>query len=173
MNKASLAMLVMPMLSVIVFGNCKDRKRTHIKGQSMMYQKLTTNMMVEDVDQTVEFYTDILGFEFIMGVPENSQEIVTARQKNQPLGFAIMKCGNVEMMFQAKKSLAEEIPKFRDMEIGGSLTFYIEVQDVTKLYDKLKDRITIVKDMEAKFYGKQEFYVRDCNGYILGFAGDI
>ncbi|HUS72520.1 MAG TPA: hypothetical protein VMY06_05585, partial [Sedimentisphaerales bacterium] len=57
------------------------------------------------------------------------------------------------------------------MGIGGSLTFYIEVQDVKGLYAKLKDKVTIVKDMRTTFYGKQEFYIRDCNGYILTFAG--
>ncbi|MBW7992722.1 MAG: bleomycin resistance family protein [Planctomycetes bacterium] len=138
-----------------------------------MYKKLTTNMMVENVNSTVDFYGDVLGFEFVMGVPENSQEIVAARHNNQPLSFAIMKCGNVEMMFQTKKSMAEEIPKFSGIQIGGSMTFYIDVEDVKGLYAKLKDKVTIIKDMHATFYGKQEFYIRDCNGYILTFSGAI
>ena len=143
------------------------------KKGNVMYKKLTTNMMVDDVSRTLDFYGDVLGFEFVMGVPENSQEIVTTRQKDQALGFAIMKWGNIEMMFQAKRSLMEEIPEFSGMDIGGSLTFYIEVEDIKELYAKLKDKVEIIKDMQTKFYGKQEFYIRDCNGYILGFAGDI
>ncbi len=139
----------------------------------VMYKKLTTNMMVEDVSRTVDFYSDVLGFEFVMGVPENSREIVTKRQKGQALGFAITKCDNIDMMFQATQSLTKEIPDFRGMDIGGSLTFYIEVKDVKGLYAKLKDKVTIVKDMQTTFYGKQEFYIRDCNGYILTFAGEI
>ena len=138
-----------------------------------MYKKLTTNMMVEDVSRTVDFYSDVLGFEFVMGVPENSQEIVTTRQKGQALDFAITKCGNIEMMFQTRHALTEEVPEFSGMGIGGSLTFYIEVEDIKGLYAKLKDKVTILKDMQTTFYGKQEFYIRDCNGYILGFAGDI
>lgn len=139
----------------------------------VMYKKLTTNMMVEDVSRTVDFYSDVLGFEFVMGVPENSREIVTKRQKGQALGFAITKCDNIDMMFQATQSLTKEIPDFRGMDIGGSLTFYIEVKDVKGLYAKLKDKVTIVKDMQTTFYGKHEFYIRDCNGYILTFAGEI
>jgi len=160
-------------ISVALPGGCKDKKQADIKGENIMYMKLTTNMMVENVNSTVDFYGDVLGFEFVMGVPENSQEIVTARQNNQTLGFALMKCGNVEMMFQEKKIMAEEIPEFSGMQIGGSLTFYIDVEDVKGLYAKLKDKVTIIKDMHATFYGKQEFYIRDCNGYILTFAGSI
>lgn len=143
------------------------------EGVKTMYKKLTTNMMVEDVNRTADFYGDVLGFEFVMGVPENSQEIVTARQEDQTLGFAIVKRGDVEMMFQTKESLAEEIPEFNGMKIGGSLTFYIEVENVKGLYAELKDKVTVIKDMRTTFYGKLEFYIRDCNGYILTFAGDI
>jgi len=138
-----------------------------------MYKKLTTNMMVEDVNRTVDFYSNVLGFQFVMGVPEDSQEIVTAMQKDQALGFAIVKCENVEMMFQAKKSLALEIPEFSGMKIGGSLTFYIEVENVKGLYEELRDKVTIIKDMQATFYGKREFYIRDFNGYVLTLAGDV
>lgn len=138
-----------------------------------MYKKLTTNMMVDHVNRTADFYSDVLGFEFVMGVPEDSREIVTARQKEQALGFAIVKCGNVEMMFQSKTFLAREIPEFSGMKIGGSLTFYMEVENVKGLYEELKDKVTIIKDMRTTFYGKREFYIRDCNGYVLTFAGDV
>lgn len=143
------------------------------KQRNIMYKKLTTNMVVEDVNSTVDFYKDVLGFEFVIGVPENSQDIVTHRQKGQKLCFAVMKYASIEMMFQTKESLAKEMPEFGKMDIGGSVTFYIDVDDVKELYEKLKDKVTIVLEPEAKFYGKQEFYIRDCNGYILGFAGEI
>ncbi len=173
MRNAVSAIQVILVILVAAIGGCKERKETDIKKENVMYKKLTTNMMVEDVNRTVDFYSEVLGFELVMGVPENSREIVTTRQKGQALGFAIMKCGNIEMMFQAKRSLTEEIPELSGMDIGGSLTFYIEVQDVKGLYTKLKDKVTIVKDMQTTFYGKQEFYIRDCNGYILTFAGGI
>lgn len=135
-----------------------------------MYKKLTTNMIVDDVNRTVDFYCNVLGFEFVMGVPRDSQEIVTAKQNDQALGFAIVKCDNVEMMFQAKKSLAREIPQFGGMKIGGSLTFYVEVDNVEGLYDELKEKVTIIRDLQTTFYGMREFYIRDCNGYVLTFA---
>jgi uncharacterized glyoxalase superfamily protein PhnB len=143
------------------------------EGATTMYKKLTANMMVENVNHTIDFYSDVLGFEFVMGVPEGSQEIVTERQKGQALGFAIVRCGVVEMMLQARTSMIDEVPDFRDTSIGASLTFYIEVDNIAGLYKRLRDKVEIIRDKQTTFYGKQEFYIRDCNGYILTFAGNV
>ena len=136
-----------------------------------MYIKLTTNMMVEDVNDTVDFYNGVLGFEFVMGVPEDGQNIVTSNQEDQRLNFALVKSGNVEMMFQSRKSLVNEFPEFSNMNIGGSLTFYIDVENIKQLHQNLKEKVKFIKDTHTTFYGKQEFTIQDCNGYILTFAG--
>lgn len=136
----------------------------------MELKKLTTNLMVEDVNRTIEFYKETLGFEFVMAVPKDSQEVLMEIPKDKSLIYAMMKRGNIEMMFQAKDSLSEDIPVFKDMAIGGSLTFYFEVENINDLYSELKEKVTIVKELHTTFYGMQEFYVKDCNGYILGFA---
>lgn len=138
--------------------------------RAMALTKLTPNLMVEDVNRTVEFYQEVLGFEFVMGVIEELQEILTAYQQDRSLDYAMMKCGNVEMMFQAKRSLAESLPMLRGREIGGTLTLYMELDRVSELYARIRDKVTIVKDLHATFYGMQEFYIEDCNGYILAFA---
>ena len=153
--------------------NAVEEQSVLNKGQKIMYKKMTPNMMVEDMNRTLDFYSNILGFDFVIGVPEDSQDIVTERQNTQPLQFVIMKSGNIELMFQTRKTLTGEIPQFEGTNIGGSSTLYIEVEDIKKLYAELKDKVAVVKEMETKFYGKQEFYIRDCNGYIIGFAGDI
>ena len=77
------------------------------------------------------------------------------------------------MMFQAKNSMTEEIPGFDGMDVGASLTFYIDVGNIAALYKELSGKVTIIRDMQTTFYGKQEFYIRDCNGYVLTFAGDV
>ena len=142
-------------------------------GENTMYSKLTTNMIVDNVNNSIDFYCNILELEFVMGVPENSQEIVTIRQNTQPLCFALLKSGNVDMMFQSKKSVISEFPEFDGMNAGGPMTLYFDVEDVKQLYDNLKDKVKIIKDLHPTFYGKQEFYIKDCNGYFLTFAGTI
>ena len=139
-------------------------------GMPMALKKLAPNLMVEDVNRTVEFYREVLEFEFVMGVIEEIQEIMTSYQKDRLLDYAMMKCGDVEIMFQGKRSLTEALPVLRDKEIGGTLTLYMEIEGVQELYGRIKDKVTVVKDLHTTFYGMQEFYVLDCNGYILTFA---
>ena len=125
-------------------------------------KKITANLMVESVDTTIAFYKDVLGFEVITTVPDAG-----------PFDWAWMKRGDVELMFQSRPSLSGDMPAFADKEVGGTFGLYINVEGVQSLYDTIKDKVTIIKDMHTTFYGAQEFYIQDCNGYILGFAEDI
>ena len=125
---------------------------THLK-------KLTPNIMVENVNSTIEFYQKFLGFESLATVPEEG-----------PFAWAMLKRDTVELMFQSRTSLSEEIPALQQKEIGGALTFYIEVDDVKELYEHLRESVTIVQDMHQTFYGAQEFAIQDCNGFILTFS---
>jgi uncharacterized glyoxalase superfamily protein PhnB len=129
--------------------------------------------MVEDVNLTLEYYQDILGYEFIMGVPRDSKEIIIWWEKETPLDYAMVKQGNVEIMFQSRESLAHDLPLYKDEIMGASPTFYIEVNGVDDLYDRIKDKTRIVRGPYEAFYGMKEFYIQDCNGYIIGFAENI
>ena len=125
----------------------------------MAIKKLTPNLMVEDVNATVEFYRDVLGFDLLVTVPDSGT-----------FDWAMMKCGEAEIMFQARGSLIEELPAFEGAEIGGSLTLYFEVEDVESFHERIKDKVSVIQEMETKFYGMREFYIRDCNGYTLALS---
>jgi lactoylglutathione lyase len=128
----------------------------------MTLKRLTPNLMVEDVNLTIEFYEEVLGFELGQTVPETGQFV-----------WASMKSGAVEMMFQSRPSLTEEIPALEDREIGGSLTFHIQMEGVEELYAMIKDSVTVLQDLHTTFYGMKEFSILDCNGYILAFAEGV
>ena len=115
--------------------------------------------MVEDVNRTVGFYADCLGFELLTSVPEEGK-----------FDWAMMHRDSVEIMFQARSSLGEEIPALADAPIGGSLTFYTEVTGLKDLYDGLEGKVGFVQDLHTTFYGTQEFAFRDCNGYIIVYS---
>jgi len=127
-----------------------------------MLKKLTPNLMVEDVGQTLTFYQDVLGFEVVMTLPETA-----------PFDFAIAQRDGIELMFQSRQSLSENVPALEGSVIGASQTFYIEVTGITDLYQQLRDRVEIVVDLHTTFYGTQEMYFRDINGYILSFSEAI
>ena len=132
--------------------------------------KLTPNLMVKDVNKTVEFYRDILGFQFVMAVPKSSKEICMEIPQDKTLAFALMKNGNVEIMFQATESLSEDISAFKGMKIGASISLYFDIDNIAEYHESLKSKAEIVKELHTTWYGGQEFYIRDCNGYILGFS---
>ena len=124
-----------------------------------MLKKLTPNLMVENVAETLAFYRARLGFEVVTTLPEQ-----------EPFDFAIVKRDGVELMFQSRPSLSENVPALTGSPIGASQTFYIEVTGIRDLYESLREKVEIVVDFHTTFYGTQEFYFRDINGYILSFS---
>jgi uncharacterized glyoxalase superfamily protein PhnB len=125
-----------------------------------MLERLIPNLMVEDVNQTVKFYQDILGcFELVITDPKEGK-----------LDWAMMRCEDVEIMFQSRDSLVEKVPELKDVSTGGTAVIYIEAEDVEDIYDWVKDRVEVIKELHDTPWGRKEFFIKDCNGYILVFA---
>lgn len=125
----------------------------------MAFRKLTPNLMVPDVGRTVDFYRDVLDFELAATMPDQ-----------RPYEWAMLGRDDVVLTVQSRESLGAEIPALHERPIGGSLALYIDVDDVDSLFDRLKTRVAVVVDPHTTFYGTREFYIQDCNGYILGFS---
>ncbi|MFH1288085.1 MAG: VOC family protein [bacterium] len=134
-----------------------------------MFKKLTPNIMVKDVNKTTDYYKQKLEFEFVMGVDEN-KEVKMGNFDNSILTWAMLKKDDVEIMLQRDDSLVKELPDFKGLNIGGTFTLYISIQDVKGFYEKIKNNVEIVKDMHKTFYGADEFVIKDLNGYIIYFA---
>ena len=132
--------------------------------------KLSPNLMVKDVKETVEFYQNNLGFKLIMAVPETQDGILSEIPKDKNVVYALVKNGNVEIMFQTEKSFKEAVPALANALVGASCTLYIELENLENLYARIKDRVEVVKELFTTWYGMKEFYIRDNNGYILTFA---
>lgn len=126
--------------------------------------------MVKDVKETVEFYQKNLGFQLIMAVPETQDGILNEIPLDKKVVYALVKNGDVEIMFQAEKSFKEDVPVLRDSQIEASCTFYIELENIEDFYNSIKDKVDIVKELFTTWYGMKEFYIRDNNGYILTIA---
>lgn len=120
-------------------------------------ESISPNIFVKDIKETIKFYQSI-GFKTVMTVPEQGD-----------LVWAMMACGNVTFMFQTFDSLGSELPTISRQD-GGSLLLYIQKNDIRTFYDKIKDKVNIVKGLEKTFYGATEFAIRDINNYILTFA---
>ena len=124
-------------------------------------ESLSPNIFVNSMKETIQFYT-VLGFTLIMTVPEGDQE--------EP-DWAMMINHNVTFMFQTFKSLKNDLPEINRTN-GGSLLFYIKVNEIRELFEKIHKHVTVIKEIEKTFYGATEFSIKDNNGYVLTFAED-
>jgi uncharacterized glyoxalase superfamily protein PhnB len=122
-------------------------------------KKLTPNLIVSDVSRSIAFYRDVLGFIIEQTVPDA-----------EPFVFAIVKSGSVEIFLNAPGPAHEEYPAFKDRSIGGTLTLFMDVENIGASYDELKDRVQLVMPLEKKWYGVIEFAFLDPDGYIITFA---
>ena len=136
----------------------------------MTIKKLTPNLAVQDIKKTVAFYQEHLGFALVMAVPESQDGIEQVLNDGKEYVYALMQCEGAEIMFQRVDTFKRDVILATDSAIGASTSFYMEVDDIVGLHQKIKATNAQVTDIKTTWYGMQEFYLRDLNGYILGFA---
>lgn len=118
---------------------------------------LTPNIFVHNIEETIKFY-ETIGFKVGMSVPEEGDFV-----------WVMMTCGKVSFMFQTFESLGSELPEI-SRQNGGSLLLYIQIKEIRQFYEKIKDKVKVIKGLERTFYGATEFSVLDNNNYVLTFA---
>jgi catechol 2,3-dioxygenase-like lactoylglutathione lyase family enzyme len=121
--------------------------------------KLTPNLVVSDLQRSLAFYRDVLGFTVAMVVPDEPPHV-----------FAALRSGAVEIFLNARESAVSEYPAFTERPLGGTLTLFIDVKGIHDVHDSLRSRVTIVMPLEKKWYGVTEFAFEDPDGYIITFA---
>ena len=134
-------------------------------------KRLTPNMAVENVEESVKFYTEVLGFQLAMAVSEDKSHVGQEIIEGKSYIWANVMFGDVGFMFQRKDSFEADILPVES--IGASASFYIEVEDIENLYNKIRENTEVIKELGTVWYGAKEFYIKDINGYILGFSQRI
>jgi uncharacterized glyoxalase superfamily protein PhnB len=125
----------------------------------MQIKKLTPNLVVRNVEASLRFYSEILGLEKAMTVPDES-----------PYIFAAVSNGAVEIFFNDQKSVAAEYPKLA-ASIGASLTLYMEVDSLQPVFDRVqKAGAKVSMPITDQFYGMKEFAFEDVDGYTITIA---
>lgn len=132
-------------------------------------KKLTPNLAVNNIRETIEYYQNNFGFEIAMAVSEDKSSMGAELVEDKEYVWAMIACGDVTLMLQRTDSYSEDVGVSVN-ELGASATLYMEVEDVDALYASVKNSVNIIKEIDTTWYGQREFYVRDCNGYILVFA---
>ena len=130
---------------------------------TMKLKTITPNLMVDDVNKSVSFYCDVLGFTVIATVPDTGK-----------FDFAMIGKDSVTMMFQTLTSFTEALPRFSGMKKGSGILLYFDVENLDEIYGKVKQSgAEIVVDLNTTFYGTREFTILDPDGYLVCFAEDV
>jgi catechol 2,3-dioxygenase-like lactoylglutathione lyase family enzyme len=116
--------------------------------------------MVNDVERTAAFYVDVLGFDRGVDVKTDGET-----------AFVVLVQGSIEIMLQSAASLNRELPGVFGKRPTATGLLYIDVDDVEALHEAVKGKVEIIKPLHVAEHGETVFYLRDPNGYVLGFAG--
>lgn len=126
---------------------------------AITFKKLTPNLVVANVERSVGFYQDVLGFQFAFGVPEESPRVFAAVQRD-----------GLEIFFNLPDAANEDYPDLRGRTPGGALTQFIEVEGINELYEAIRQKARVIMPIKDQFYGMREFAIADPDGWILTFA---
>lgn len=169
MKKVSSAFLILPAIFLgfaiiwILVGNFSlNFKTTNESENKMTFESVTVNLMVENVNETIEFYEKNFGFKVTETVPDSGDYV-----------FATVKADSVQLMLLKKEVVASDLPSIKGKDTGGTFTLFFVVSDIKEVYKKATKNCELIKDLEDMFYGMREFTVKENNGYIFTFAQRI
>ena len=133
----------------------------------MKFSDVTPNLVVSNVERSMAFYRDVLGFTVTATVPDAA-----------PFAFAWMQRDGVSVFLNSHASV-EELAGLSARPIGGTATLFIivEADDVKTgidgLFASVAPRATVMMGLKDQFYGMREFGIEDPDGYVIFFAQRI
>lgn len=121
-------------------------------------KRLTPNLYTDDVAACVKFWTERMHFEKTTEVPDGEN-----------LAFAILKKGDIELMYGSYASLERESGDIPRSFQRGTGFLFIEVEKLDPVVTAMKGA-PIVAPVHRTFYGSTEFTVKDPAGHFVTFA---
>jgi catechol 2,3-dioxygenase-like lactoylglutathione lyase family enzyme len=131
----------------------------------MNFADVTPNLIVADIDRSLAFYRDVLGFAVVASVPEQS-----------PFVFVWLQRGNVHVFLNAQAAVKDELPAWSSQKLGGTNSLYVLIEadspaeGVDALFQEIQPQARVAMPLKDQFYGMREFAVEDPDGYLLFFA---
>jgi|SRR6267142_2642127 len=126
--------------------------------KSVSVQKITPILFVESLEPCVKFWTERMGFEKTIEVPDGDK-----------LAFALLKKGELEIMYQSFDSADKSDPMVGVLARKGPSFLYIEVADLKEIVTALQG-IDLASAVHDTFYGAKELSVKDPAGHFISFA---
>jgi catechol 2,3-dioxygenase-like lactoylglutathione lyase family enzyme len=124
------------------------------------FQSITPNLLVRDVNKSIAFYRDVLGFTMGETVPDQ-----------EPFVFVWMKRDDVSVFLNdITAAAAHDYPHAAQLPPGGTAALFFIVSDVDGYHAHVAPRANIVMPLKTQFYGMREFAVTDPDGHLITFA---
>ncbi|HEY1240211.1 MAG TPA: VOC family protein [Bryobacteraceae bacterium] len=120
--------------------------------------KLTPVVIVDEIEKSLPFWIDRMGFQKTVDVPDGDR-----------LGFAIVARDGAEVMFQTLASVLKDEPRFAKDGLSRVASLFIEVDDFDDVRRRLKG-YPIEMAERTTFYGMREIGVFEPSGHIVVFA---
>ena len=121
--------------------------------------RLTPVLVVEAVEPCIQFWIERFGLAPESEVPGDDGKLV----------FAIVKKGDVEIMYQTRASVIADRPAAERELVGHSTGLFITTEDLDAV-ERALDGVPVVQPRHKTFYGSEEIYVREPGGNTVGFA---
>lgn len=131
----------------------------------MKFSDVTPNLIVSDIDRSLRFYRDVLGFSVVTTVPEAA-----------PFVFVWLQRDGVSVFLNAREGVGEDLPALASRPIGGTNTLFMVLEaesaeaGVDRLYAEVSGTANVVMPLKTQFYGMREFGIEDPDGYVILFA---
>ncbi len=131
-----------------------------------MKQHLVPELICSDIERSLKFYTEVLGFTVLFARPEER--------------FAYLEREGAQLMIEqsvGRAFLAGELA----YPYGRGMNLQIRTENVDALYVRVQSvKADIYLPMEEKWYrrenvldGSRQFIVQDPDGYLLRFSQDL
>ncbi len=128
-----------------------------------MTLKLTPELFVTNIEETIAFYEKLVPTKIIISVPQAA-----------PRAWALANIDGCDVMFFTKDCTSPEVKLFAKQRTGQNVILYFDVPDkktLDAIYAKAKkENAQIIVDRYNTEYGSTEFSIKDNNGYVVSFA---
>lgn len=117
--------------------------------------KITPVLIVEQIEKSLPFWVDRMGFQKTVEVPEGER-----------LGFVILVRDGAELMLQSVASVKKDEAQFAKADASA---LFIEVQDFADTLKRL-DGYALAMPQRTTFYGMREVGLFEPGGHVVIFA---
>lgn len=111
---------------------------------------------VADINRAVEFYQQVLGFELVR---------ITGKDE---VTRAFLRAGNVRLILRS--STKEAQVDYRQIDLSDRLMLHVPVREAQGFFERIRDRVRVVREPVPKLFGVFEFTVEDTEGILLTFS---